>query len=557
MSYAKSLPLLIPQPRGRMKYVIDSVLVLASVSLLTSIISFMHLSVKIADSLLIYLLVVLAFACIRGLYAALLASFLAFFVFDFFFIAPFHSLAASKFEDIIGLIVFLVTAVITGQLTSALRLHALQADRREHETYILYDFVRATNREHNMESQLQVFVNAVVKVFSAWGIRDCMLFLPDAQGVLKPLPSSMHLLNPSKLLPDEEMLAAWVMEKVRSVDLYAPSLPSHNAWNNGAQAEEQETPPWSPTHNFIRFVPLKGNREVVGVLCLLIERSSQAFTVDNRLEMENSSPTPQAAFFSTFLEQAVTVIEQGRLRKESMSLKAFQQTEELRTALLFSVSHDLRTPLSTIKTAASSLLQEEIQQDKEGLCSIATAIEHEADRLDFLVENVLDMSRIEAGILCPDKIWYPLDELIHDVVGRMRPLLQGREVQTQLPDNLPPVEIDYVQIDQVVSNLLENAAHHTADESPIDICIQVQKGLLLVSVADHGPGVPQNERERIFEKFYRLHEKTYVPGRHTGLGLGLAICRGIVEAHGGQIWMEPREGGGAAFYFTLPLREMD
>jgi len=548
MQYAKPFSLFIRQQGGWTKYVLDSVLVLTSICLLTCIISLIHLSGRIPDSLLIYLLVVLAFACMRGLYAALLAAFLAFFTFDFFFIPPFYSLAASKFEDIVGPIVFLVTAVITGQLASALRLHAIQADRREHETYILYDFVRATNCKNTMESQLQVFVHAVVKVFSSWGIRDCMLFLPDAQGALKPQSSAMQLLDATNLLPGEEMLATWVMENVRSVDLYDPSPPLAFPRDHGSI---QDAKARTATHYSRRLVPLKGSHGVVGVLCLLIEKSAQPLARNTQLEMDRLSPT--AIFFSTFLEQAVTVIEQGRLRRESLSLRVFQQTEELRAALLSSVSHDLRTPLSTIKTAATSLFQEEIQQDKESICSIATAIECEVDRLDFLVEKVLDMSRIEAGILRVEKIWYPLDELIHDVVGRMRPLLQERAVQTHIPADLPPVEIDHVQIDQVVSNLLENAVRHT--KSPIDICIQVQKEQLLVSVADRGPGIPYNERQHVFEKFYRIREKSYSPGRHTGPGLGLAICKGIIEAHGGQIWVQAREGGGSLFCFTIPLKE--
>lgn len=552
-SYLKSLPFFVPErARQKRRYIVDSVLVLGSIAILTSIVAFVHLSVNIPDSLLIYLLLILAFACIRGLYAALLASFLAFFVFDFFFVSPFYSFAASKFEDVLGLIVFLVAALITGQLTSALRLHAIQSDQREHETYILYDLMRATNRENDLESQLYIFTNAVVKVFSSWGIRDCMLLLPDAQGTLKAQPGATQKLDHLKLLPDEEILAAWVMEHARTVDLYNRITPLSSdllIW------QEPHTEQHGSVSHFIRLVPLKAEKEVVGVLRLLIEEDSSQFTLENHLEMDHVPPASQAVFFSTFLEQAVTVIEQGRLRRESLSLKVFQQTEALRTALLSSVSHDLRSPLSTIKTATTSLLQEEIQRDKEVLSNLASAIEREVDRLDFLVENILDMSRIEAGILHPEKIWYPLGDVVLDVIGRMQPLLQNRTVQTCIPDTLPPVEIDYVQIDQVVSNLIENAIDHTPDASPIDVSIEAQKGHLLVSVADRGPGIPQDEREHIFEKFYRLSRKANAPGRPRGLGLGLAICRGIIEAHRGQIWVQPRDGGGSVFCFTLPLND--
>jgi len=231
-----------------------------------------------------------------------------------------------------------------------------------------------------------------------------------------------------------------------------------------------------------------------------------------------------------------------------------QRTDALRTALLSSVSHDLRTPLASIKAAASSLLQEDVQWDDEARRSFALTIEHEADRLNRLVANLLDMSRIEGGALKPEKEWYPMQALIQDVLKRMQPLLQGREVRTSLPDDLPLVKVDYLQIDQVVTNLLENAVRYTPRGSPIDISVEVKDGQMLVSVADRGPGIPPADLERIFDKFYRVLRNQ----RDTrGSGLGLAVCRGLVEAHGGRIWAENREGGGAIFRFTLPFGSME
>jgi two-component system sensor histidine kinase KdpD len=216
----------------------------------------------------------------------------------------------------------------------------------------------------------------------------------------------------------------------------------------------------------------------------------------------------------------------------------------------------LRTPLSSIKAAASSLLQEDVQWDDEARRSFALAIERETDRLNRLVANLLDMSRIEAGVLKPEKEWYPLDELIHDVLGRMQPMLQGREVYTDLPDDLPPVELDYLQIDQVLTNLLENATRHTPAGSPVDISVQVCEDSIIVSVADRGPGIPSTDTERIFDKFYRVLNSEKA-ARTTGSGLGLAVSRGLIEAHGGRIWVENRSGGGAIFQFTLPLRKAE
>jgi two-component system, OmpR family, sensor histidine kinase KdpD len=169
------------------------------------------------------------------------------------------------------------------------------------------------------------------------------------------------------------------------------------------------------------------------------------------------------------------------------------------------------------------------------------------------VGNLLDMSRIEGGALKPEKEWYPIDELIHDVLGHMQPLLQGRKVQTNLPDDLPPVELDYLQIDQVLTNLIENAVRYTPADSPVEISARVDGDNMLISVADRGPGIPEVDLERVFDKFYRVMPTQSRTARPVGSGLGLAVSRGLVEAHGGRIWAENQKGGGAVFRFTLPL----
>ncbi len=241
------------------------------------------------------------------------------------------------------------------------------------------------------------------------------------------------------------------------------------------------------------------------------------------------------------------------MREATIHLEVLQQTERVRSALFSSVSHDLRTPLATIKTAISDLLLEETRQALDLSQSAARTIEREVDRLDGLVENLLDMSRIEAGSLRLEKVWYPLDELISDAVSHIHMHLGEREVHMNYPDDLPPVELDIVQIEQVIFNLLENALRYTPEGSPIEIGIQRQDNALQVSVADRGPGIPLAERELIFTKFYRIAQI----GHSRGLGLGLAICQGVVQAHDGQIWVEAREGGGSAFCFTLPSHNIE
>ncbi|HEV2582632.1 MAG TPA: ATP-binding protein, partial [Ktedonobacteraceae bacterium] len=304
---------------------------------------------------------------------------------------------------------------------------------------------------------------------------------------------------------------------------------------------------------YIRMVPLILSQRVVGVLRLSMEDDPSLLSVEQKLGVDRERTHGRAAFFWAFVDQAATVIERERLRRENLQVEVLQRTDALRAALLSSASHDLRTPLASIKAAASSLLEEDVQWDDEARRSFATSIVRETDRLNRLVANLLDMSRIEGGALKPEKEWYPVDELVHDVLGRMQPLLQGRPIHTELPDDLPPVQLDYLQIDQVLTNLLENAARYTPAGSPIEIDAHVENNDMVVQVMDRGPGIPAADRERVFDKFYRVMETQTRATRTTGSGLGLAVCRGLIEAHGGHIWVDNREGGGAIFTFTLPL----
>jgi two-component system sensor histidine kinase KdpD len=218
--------------------------------------------------------------------------------------------------------------------------------------------------------------------------------------------------------------------------------------------------------------------------------------------------------------------------------------------LLSSVSHDLRTPLAVIKGAVTNLLDETVKWDSEARAELLGAINQETDRLNRLVGNLLNMSRIEAGTIQPHRIWHDISELISDVINRMQPMLPEHHLAADILSELPPVQLDYTLIEQVLTNLLENAGKYTPAGTPITITASREGDQLRVTVQDRGPGIPEGMDKRIFEKFVRSTE----PERHAdGTGLGLAICKGIIEAHGGRIWVESAPSGGAAFRFTLPL----
>jgi two-component system, OmpR family, sensor histidine kinase KdpD len=225
-----------------------------------------------------------------------------------------------------------------------------------------------------------------------------------------------------------------------------------------------------------------------------------------------------------------------------------RRSDALKTALLRTVSHDLRTPLASIKASVSGLRQPEAHYTEDDRAELLAAIEEEADRLTRLVSDLLDASRLEAGVLTPDRREYDLAELIDAVVRRLQPTIGDRPLTIEIPELLPPVAYDYTQVDRIVTNLLENAAVHTPAGSPLAISVRPADDEIRVEVTDHGPGVPPEDRERLFRPFER--------GRTSarGSGLGLAIARGFTEAHGGRIWIEEVPRGGARFVFTLPVQ---
>jgi two-component system sensor histidine kinase KdpD len=237
------------------------------------------------------------------------------------------------------------------------------------------------------------------------------------------------------------------------------------------------------------------------------------------------------------------------LAEEAQQAHVQAETERTRNAILSSVSHDLRTPLATITGAASSLLQEGSQAvDPADRLELAKAIYDEANRLDRLLKNLLDITRLEAGAVQLKREWHPLDEVVGAALARLERRLRDHKVEAKLPPNLPLVRIDGVLIEQVLINLLENAVRYAPAGTVIDVGASASEAVLTVEVADRGAELPPGEEHRVFEKFYRVETD-----REGGVGLGLTICRGIIAAHGGQIWANNRPGGGAVFRFTLPL----
>jgi two-component system sensor histidine kinase KdpD len=224
-----------------------------------------------------------------------------------------------------------------------------------------------------------------------------------------------------------------------------------------------------------------------------------------------------------------------------------RRSDELKTALLRTVSHELRTPLASIKAAVSGLRQTGAAYSDDDRAELLAGIEEESDRLDRLVGNLLDASRLESGAMIPRLAPNDLHELVQSVVSRIRDRYPGRDIRVLVSDDLPPVACEYAQIEQVIRNLVENAVVHTGPDARVTIAAERQEGTIRTSIADTGAGIPPPDRERVLRPFERGSTSA------AGSGLGLTIARGFVEAHGGQLWIEDRCHGGTRANFILPI----
>ena len=250
----------------------------------------------------------------------------------------------------------------------------------------------------------------------------------------------------------------------------------------------------------------------------------------------------------TFASQSALALERAWLARAESRARVLEESDRLKSALLSSVSHELRTPLSTIKAASSSLRENEVSWDSPARVELISAIDDEADHLNILVGNLLDMSRIEAGALKPKREWNILPEILGTVLVRMRHRMGEHQIEVDVPESLPLVPVDFVQMEQVFTNLVSNSVKYAPEKTRICIRAFVEDESIHVQVSNQGPQVPQEHLERIFDKFYRIT----AADRVTGTGLGLSICKGIIEAHGGHIWAA-NVSDGLAFNFTLPL----
>ncbi|MGH8056653.1 MAG: ATP-binding protein, partial [Candidatus Entotheonellia bacterium] len=444
-----------------------------------------------------------------GLKPSIVASVLSVFVYNFFFVPPVHTFTIANPQDFLTLLVYLVVAVLTSNLTARVREQAEAAKRREASTAALYALSRQIAGAAELEDVLRAIVTQVAHTFNA----KAVVLLPEAdQLVLKAgHPSDLHLSEA------ERAAAAW-------------------AWHHNEPAgRDSETLPGTEW----LYVPLRTAQGTVGILGLQYDPPEAIRSPD------------QWRLLEALTDQVAVAIERTRLVREMAQARLLTETERLRDALLSSVSHDLRTPLVSIIGAVSSLLAYEANYDEATRRDLLSTIQEEAERLNRFVGNLLDMMRLEAGQLELKREWIDLGDVIGTALARLARPLNAHQLMVEVEPGLPMLWLDFVLVEQVLVNLLENAAKYSPPGNTIRVHARRDHQAVIVEVADGGVGVPPGELERIFDKFYRVPRGD----RHgAGTGLGLSICKGIIEAHGGSISARsPGHGKGTVFTVTLPL----
>lgn len=479
---------------------------------------------------MIYLLGVVAVSLWLGRGPSILATIVGVAVFDFVFVPPQWTFAVRDTEYFLTFLVMLLTGLVISTLTARVQFQAESARRRERRTAALYAISRELAATQSREQIARI---AARHVMAASDVRAVVL-LPDRDRNLAPsgidgdkedrsdVPErpagSLAQVGAAPLFSlsvHDEAVAKWVLEHGQIAGRGTATLPGSEG----------------------TYFPLPTSRGVVGVLGVVPSGSVQTVDIE------------QLHLLEAFAGLIALALERADLELEADQIRLDIETERLRSSLLSTVSHDLRTPLSVITGASSTLLENDLSIEPEVRRELAASILDESERLNRLVANLLDMTRLQAGALEVRKQWQPIEEVIGAALARVARQLKDHRVTTDVAADLPFAPLDDLLVQQVLVNLLENAARHTPPGSPIEISACHQDDRIVIEVADRGPGLPPGDPNRLFEKFYRAGDSK----ARTGAGLGLAICRGIVQLHGGKIQAENRSGGGALFRFSLPL----
>jgi two-component system sensor histidine kinase KdpD len=475
------------------------------------------------SSIPLLILVGVLFSSLRyGYAAAVLSSVLAVLGYNFLFLQPKYTFTITNPENIYTFFVFLAVALITSNLTARIRAQAEAARVREARTASLYDFSRMVTGAASEDDILWAVVHHVTAISKA----QSLVLMPDKMiqdggrlGIRAAYPPEDQIDDKAKIAAD------WAWEKGEPAGRGTGTLPSSD---------------WL-------FLPLRTAERKLGALGIRFPEDRPALGPDERRLLD------------ALAGQAALAIERSLLNRDVEEARVSAETEKLRSALLSSISHDLRTPLASIIGGASSLMNFDSRLDDRGRSELLQTVRDEAERLNRFVGNLLDMTKIEAGAMQPKLDWVDPEELVATAVKRASPLTHGHDIRIEAAPVMPLLRVDYILIEQVLINLLDNAAKYSSKGSPVDVRLWHDGSHVMLTVTDSGSGIPAAELEQVFDMFYRVKAGDR---QVAGTGLGLSICRSILKAHGGDIRAESPvadgqkgQGPGTRMTVTLPLEE--
>ncbi|MGE5390923.1 MAG: ATP-binding protein [Deltaproteobacteria bacterium] len=456
---------------------------------------------------LLYLLPVVISANRWGTKPALFSSAIGIIAFDFLFVPPVFSFTVADIKYVISFAIYVFVALLTAKLSARLKRQIINSRIRENQTSALYGLSRDIAAVDTLDIVLQGIAKKVGEAIEA----DVSLLLPDenANIALKASSGNTDYLDQSELA-----VASWVLER------------GHKAGKGSGTLEGAAA----------LYFPMITEQDIQGVMGV---RFQQGVNITDQERMR---------LLEAFVGLAAMAINRIKLSEETRRVSNLAESERLRTALFNSISHDLRTPLASIIGAVTSLMQKDCVYTPAASDDLLQTIYQGADRMNRFVNNLLDMARLEAGVLKLNKELIDIQDIIGVAVSRMDTQLNQRSFSMTIAPDLPMIEVDFVLIEQVLINLLDNALKYSEYNHSVSIHAGISDGEVLVTVANEGPTISVNDLDRIFDKFYRLSSPRLV----SGTGLGLAICKEIIELHGGRIWAENKDSCGVMITFVLP-----
>lgn len=456
--------------------------------------------------MLFLLPVVFTSACF-GLVPSIIVAVASVLSFDLLFVPPVFQLAVNDVRYLITFAVFMVVAFTTGNMADRLRLRMREAIHRETKTKALYDLAKELSAVTDLELLAGKVVNHIAETTDA----EVVIYLPDENGQLG-IAAASKLFSDLVFRSSESDVAQWSFRHSNHCGMGTDTLPDAKGF----------------------YLPVKTEEKTLGVLGI---KPIKQLTPD------------QIIICHALAGLAALGITRLELADEAQNIRALEESERLSAALFNSISHDMKTPLSSILGAVSSLVDDGDLYNAEQKMALLTSIKRGALRMNRVVSNLLDMARLESGYLRLNMDWCDIQDIIGVTLRENYGLLQDHNLKVEIPEKISLIKVDYGLIEQVLSNLLHNAVKYSPPHTEILIRIEDGQAYLMISVIDQGKGILPADLERVFEKYYRLQS----PGNVSGTGLGLSICRGIVEAHGGRIWAENRPGGGTILKFTIPV----